>query len=133
LPLAVGRSNLQLPWGYTQGLHQRPLECSKALFYGAFSKPFYYGGEGGIPSPDAADARKPPKNEDSGKVRSSFVTTAVYRRFGPSDCVSAWGLNVIGIGVPSSQFNEINGLKGSHDADEGAFFDQHSHIRSGMP
>src|SRR4030095_14411668 len=23
--------------------------CSKALFYGAFSKPFYYGGEGGIP------------------------------------------------------------------------------------
>ena len=52
MPLAVGRSNLQLPWGYTQGLHQRPLECSKALFYGAFSKPFYYGGEGGIRTPD---------------------------------------------------------------------------------
>jgi hypothetical protein len=36
-------------------------------------------------------------------------------------CVSAWGLNVIGMGVPSSQFNEINGLKGSHDADGGLF------------
>jgi hypothetical protein len=32
-------------------------------------------------------------------------------------CVSAWGLKVIGMGVPSSRFNEINGLKGSHDAD----------------
>ena len=38
--------------GYTRGLHQRPLGCRKALFYGAFSKPFYYGGEGGIRTHD---------------------------------------------------------------------------------
>src|SRR5581483_3823588 len=36
-------------------------------------------------------------------------------------CVSSWGLNVIGMGVSSSQFNEINGLKGSHEADGGHF------------
>ena len=44
-----------------------------------------YGGESGTPSPDAAITRKPPKNKDSNKGRSSFVTTAVYHpagRFG---------------------------------------------------
>jgi hypothetical protein len=33
--------------GYTLGPHQKPLACSKTLFYGAFLKPFYGGGEGG--------------------------------------------------------------------------------------
>src|SRR6202035_5650292 len=37
------------PWGYTRGLHRQTRACKKALFYGAFSKPFYGGGEGGIP------------------------------------------------------------------------------------
>ncbi|MEY9404565.1 hypothetical protein ABIF79_011004 [Bradyrhizobium japonicum] len=37
------------PWG----LHRQPPACLKALFYGAFSKPFYYGGEGGIRTPDS--------------------------------------------------------------------------------
>jgi hypothetical protein len=40
--------NKDCPWGYTRGLHQQVPVCRKALFYGAFSKPFYYGGEGGI-------------------------------------------------------------------------------------
>jgi len=35
------------PRGYTEGPHQKLLACSKSLFDGAFSKPFYYGGEGG--------------------------------------------------------------------------------------
>jgi hypothetical protein len=51
---------------------------------------------------------------------------AAARRDRRHACVSAWGLNVIGMGVPSSQFNEINGLKGSHGADGGSFFNQHS-------
>jgi hypothetical protein len=29
-----------LPRGYTLGPHQKFLGCGKALFYGAFSKPF---------------------------------------------------------------------------------------------
>ncbi len=33
---------------------------------------------------------------------------------------------MIGVGVPSFQFNEINGLKGSRRRRWGAFFDQHS-------
>lgn len=40
------------------------------------------GGESGTPYPHAAIARKPPKNKDSGKDRSEFVTTAVYHRTG---------------------------------------------------
>jgi hypothetical protein len=28
------------PWGYTRGLHRQTRACKKALFYGAFSKPF---------------------------------------------------------------------------------------------
>jgi hypothetical protein len=39
-------------WGYTPGPHQTLWACKKPLFYGAFSKPFYYGGEGGIRTPD---------------------------------------------------------------------------------
>src|ERR1700731_29107 len=42
-----------LPWGYTRGLHRPTGPCKKPLFYGAFSKPFYYGGEGGILTPDS--------------------------------------------------------------------------------
>jgi hypothetical protein len=56
--LAVRLDNFSPPWQVPAcpratplGLHQRPLACSKALFYGAFSKPFYYGGEGGIFTP----------------------------------------------------------------------------------
>jgi hypothetical protein len=43
--------NKDCPWGYTRGLHQQVPVCRKALFYGAFSKPFYYGGEGGTLGP----------------------------------------------------------------------------------
>jgi hypothetical protein len=39
------------PRGYTQGLHQQVPVCTKARFCGAFSKPFYCGGEGGILTP----------------------------------------------------------------------------------
>ncbi len=38
----------------------------------------YTGGESGTPYPDAAIARKPPKNKDSYKAGSGFVTTGVY-------------------------------------------------------
>jgi hypothetical protein len=47
--------NFGLPWqvwsylkGYTLGPHQTLWACKKPLFYGAFSKPIYYGGEEGI-------------------------------------------------------------------------------------
>lgn len=36
------------------------------------------GGESGTPFPFAVNPQKPPKNKDSSKARSSFVTTAVY-------------------------------------------------------
>jgi hypothetical protein len=54
--------------GYTLGLHQKLLACSKALFYGAFSKPFYYGGEGGILSSS-------PEDLENGSKMSVFRTT----------------------------------------------------------
>lgn len=54
LKLSACHGRLGLLWGYTQGLHQMFLACRKALFCGAFSKPFYYGGEGGIRIPDSS-------------------------------------------------------------------------------
>jgi integrase len=44
-------------------------------------------------------------------------------------CVSAWGLSHDRRGVPSSEFNEIKGLKGSRRRRWGSVFDQHSHQR----
>jgi len=35
----------------------------------------------------------------------------------------------IGVGVPLSQFNGVNGLKGSRRCRWGSTFDQHSHLR----
>lgn len=51
-----GMANWNHPRGYTRGLHQRPLTCSKTLFYGAFSKPLYCGGEGGLRTPDTSSS-----------------------------------------------------------------------------
>jgi integrase len=45
-------------------------------------------------------------------------------------CVSAWGLSHDRRGVPSSEFNEIKGLKGSRRRRWGSVFDQHSHRTS---
>jgi len=42
------------------------------------------------------------------------------------DCVSAWGLSHDGRGVPSPEFNDIKGLKGSPRRRWGSIFDQHS-------
>lgn len=42
------------------------------------------GGESGTPFPFVPDERKPPKNKDSKKARSKFVTTGVYHLPGPS-------------------------------------------------
>jgi hypothetical protein len=73
------------PWqiGATSGLHRGspPSESGgsrKALFYWVFRIPAKSGGEGGTPFPHAAIELKSPKNKDSKKDRSSFVTTAVY-------------------------------------------------------
>jgi hypothetical protein len=53
LPLAPAPWQItSYPRGYTRGLHRQTRACKKALFYGAFSKPFYGGGEGGIRTPD---------------------------------------------------------------------------------
>ena len=48
---------LGLPWqvraalGLHPGATPEARACSKTWFYGVFSKPFYYGGEGGTPGP----------------------------------------------------------------------------------
>jgi len=39
---------------------------------------------------------------------------------------------MIGMGVPSSEFNEIKGLKGSRRRRWGSIFDQHSHLNRGV-
>src|ERR1700722_1512761 len=69
----------RLPWGYTLGPHQKLLACSKSLFYGAFSKPFYGGGEGGI-------LCLGPWGLENGRKINVFRTTAVgcvYRQYVP--------------------------------------------------
>jgi hypothetical protein len=53
------------PRGYTPGPHQKPLACSKTSFFGAFSKPFYYGGEGGTLGP-ISPIRRFPRYEPAG-------------------------------------------------------------------
>jgi hypothetical protein len=42
-------------------------------------------------------------------------------------CVSAWVSAMIGLRVPSTEFNEIKGLKESRRRRSGSIFDQHSH------
>jgi len=41
-------------------------------------------------------------------------------------CFSEWVSTMIGVGVPLSQFNEVNGRKGSRRCRLGLMFDQHS-------
>lgn len=40
LKLTARHGRVALPWGYTPGLHQGPLACSKTRFFGAFLMPF---------------------------------------------------------------------------------------------
>ena len=61
------------------GLHRQTRACKKALFYGAFSKPFYGGGEGGI-------LCLGPWGLENGRKINVFRTTAVgcvYRQYVP--------------------------------------------------
>jgi hypothetical protein len=46
LPVRHRLCQIRAPRGYTLGPHQKLLACSKIIFCGAFSKPFYCGGEG---------------------------------------------------------------------------------------
>jgi len=52
--------------------------CKKDLFYGAFSKPFYYGGEGGIPHPFWKIVKNAAKIRPFGRPASCACTIHVY-------------------------------------------------------
>lgn len=69
------------------GLHQKLVECSKTLFYGAFSKPLYCGGEGGIPHRPHPKRLKPREN----KARRTRGSSSVYHACVPQN--DTGGLN----------------------------------------
>ena len=75
----INSDKLELPWGYTQGLHRQVRACRKALFYGAFSKPFYYGGEGGILCQGPKDLENCCEISVSRQPRWVVCTASMYR------------------------------------------------------
>jgi len=71
-----------------------------------------------------------PKQNSSGRKDKLGSISKQGDRYLRSLFVFRRGVSMtIGVGVPSSQFNEINDLKGSRRRRWGSFFDQHSHPR----
>ncbi len=63
LKLTARHGRVALPWGYTPGLHQRPLACSKTRLFRGFLEAVLIWRRGRDSRPQAADSHKTPGNK----------------------------------------------------------------------